>query len=145
MKKPSAVLDTNVLVSGFILPKSRPAQILHLWRKQKVEVITSTPMIQELEAVLQYPKLRKKYSLDTVNIDRFVRQVQKRSTYSPVIRKPAVFIRDPKDLVVLGTALSGKADFLVTGDKDLLSLKHHPKLGRVKIVTVSEFLTRIEE
>jgi len=51
-----------------------------------------------------------------------------------------VSVRDPKDDIVLATALTGEADFLVTGDVDLLVLNGHPAFGDLRIVVVREFL-----
>lgn len=144
MKKPLAVLDTNVFVSGLILPKSIPSRILHLWKTRVFDVVISDPMLEELEAVLWYPKLRKKYALDTFDVGDFIRNTKKRSVYVPVVRKPDVAIRDPKDLIILASALSGRADYLVTGDKDLLTMKLKKSVGPLLILTPAQFLERIQ-
>ena len=49
--------------------------------------------------------------------------------------------RDPKDNFLLSLAIDGKADFLLTGDKDLLVLK---KIGNTEIKTISEFFDIID-
>lgn len=56
----------------------------------------------------------------------------------------SIKVRDPKDQEILATALGGKADYLVTGDEDLIVLKDSNKLGRLKIVGVKEFLKLFE-
>ena len=43
--------------------------------------------------------------------------------------------------MILGSALGGKADYLITGDKDLLALRGEPGLGSLRIITVVEFLS----
>ncbi|MCX6793557.1 MAG: putative toxin-antitoxin system toxin component, PIN family [Candidatus Gottesmanbacteria bacterium] len=139
MKKPSAVLDTNVLVSGFILPKSNPAQILRLWRQRKFTLITSSVMLKELELTFYYPKLTKYFS-HMVKVSRFIFLLQNKSFYLSEIRLPKIAIRDKKDLMVLGTALDSHADYLVTGDKDLLVLKHQKAMGKLSIVTPTQFI-----
>lgn len=50
-------------------------------------------------------------------------------------------LRDPADNQVLETAVVGKCDFLITGDKDLLSVKRYNQL---QIITPSQFLTEVE-
>jgi predicted nucleic acid-binding protein len=55
-------------------------------------------------------------------------------------RRLPVHIRDPKDERVLAAALGGRADYLVTGDDDLLVLNGDPRIRTLKIVTVREFL-----
>lgn len=54
--------------------------------------------------------------------------------------KLPVHCRDPKDDKLLALAMAGKADYLVTGDKDLLCLNAHSALKSLKIITVKEFL-----
>ena len=55
-----------------------------------------------------------------------------------------VQVRDPKDEHVLAAALSGKADYLVTGDEDLLHLDGDPKLGNLQIITAREFVNLLD-
>jgi predicted nucleic acid-binding protein len=52
-----------------------------------------------------------------------------------------LLVRDPKDDMILAAAIGGNADFLVTGDADLLVLANDPKLGHLRIVSPSEFLS----
>lgn len=51
-----------------------------------------------------------------------------------------VSVRDPKDEHILAAALGGEADYLVTGDQDLLVLAGDPRLGSLQIVTVAAFM-----
>ena len=48
--------------------------------------------------------------------------------------------RDPKDDFLLSAALGGNADYLITGDEDLLILKDNPSLGKLRIITIKDFL-----
>lgn len=143
MKKPSVVLDTNILVSGLIIPKSKPGRTVRLWKQNKIRLIVSSPLLKELEMVLTYPKLRAKYGLKITNTDEFIIQLKKRSNLVHHINLPLITIRDKEDLMVLATAVSGNADFLVTGDKDLLSLKETDSIKPLKILTVDEFLDEV--
>jgi putative PIN family toxin of toxin-antitoxin system len=52
----------------------------------------------------------------------------------------SVQVRDAKDTLVLATAVNGHADYLVTGDADLLELTDHPKIRPLKIVRARAFL-----
>ena len=56
-----------------------------------------------------------------------------------------VDVRDPKDEAILGAAIAGNADFLVTGDNDLLVLADDPLLGRLQIVSARKFLDIIAQ
>lgn len=75
-----------------------------------------------------------------VKVSRFIFLLQNKSFYLSEIRLPKIAIRDKKDLMVLGTALDSHADYLVTGDKDLLVLKHQKAMGKLSIVTPTQFI-----
>lgn len=56
-----------------------------------------------------------------------------------------MLLRDPKDVHILAAALNGGADYLVTGDDDLLEHQNDPRLGTLRIVTVARFLAILED
>src|SRR4030067_1788613 len=108
MKKPLAVLDTNVIISGLILPKSNPGKIMRLWKSKKFDLITSTPVLKELERVLSYPKISMKYSLTTTAIGDMLNKIKKNSKIISQLKLPRVSVRDKEDLIVIATAIDGK-------------------------------------
>jgi putative PIN family toxin of toxin-antitoxin system len=95
---------------------------------------------REYREVLPRPKFREKYHLSEGTIAAFLRRLD----YEAVMVEPRRTLplpdRDVKDEKVLAAALGGKADYLVTGDDDLLVLREDPRLGALQIVTVAEFL-----
>jgi uncharacterized protein len=126
------VLDTNVLVSGIAYPASIPGRILGAWRQGAIAVILSNYILQELTRVL--PRLNRRLNwqphafadyIDTLALQAELVEPQ-------VLQGSAV--RDAGDIPVLGTLLAAKADYLVTGDDDLLTLAE-----RYSIVTPTEF------
>ena len=58
-----AVVDTNVLVSGAILSRGNPYEIIEAWRRSKFIMVLSSEIISEIEGVLRRPKIFKKYGL----------------------------------------------------------------------------------
>lgn len=66
------VLDTNVLVSGLLLPDSVPGKILQAWRSASFTLVMSEPMLAELGRVLAYPKIRKRLKWNDQTIARFI-------------------------------------------------------------------------
>jgi predicted nucleic acid-binding protein len=56
-----------------------------------------------------------------------------------------VSVRDPKDKRMLAAAIEGAADYLVTGDQDLLVLQGDPRLGDLRIVPAARFLATLED
>lgn len=129
----TAVPDTNVVVSG-LLWTGAPRRLLEFARMGQVELVSSAPLILELEKILRRPKFaRQLANLATTPvelIDGFLSLV--------TVTAPDVSIRacrDPNDDVVLATAISCSADFIVTGDHDLTAL--NPFRG-IQIVSVVE-------
>lgn len=57
------VLDTNVFVSSLLVKEGLPAQVLNAWRERQYLLVISPPLIAEIQAVLKYPRIRRKYNL----------------------------------------------------------------------------------
>lgn len=66
------VLDTNVLVSGLLVPSSPPGQIVQAWRHGQFTVVMSDPLPKEVERVLGYPKIQKRLGWTPDLIVRYV-------------------------------------------------------------------------
>lgn len=130
------VLDTNVILSGLAYPGSAPGKIMQAWRTGAIEVFLSDFILEELRRVL--PRLRHRHGLDNQEIDDLVDilSFQAERVKPHVVAADA--IRDIDDLPVLGTFLAAQdmfaADYLVTGDKDLLS-----EAGKFSIITPAAF------
>ncbi len=113
------VLDTNVLVSGLAYPASIPGRILGAWRQGAIDLVLSRYILDEMVRVL--PRLRR-ISLPPAEI----RDLADSFLFLAEIVEPSSelekALRDKADQKVLGTLRSAKADYLITGDKDLLAL-----------------------
>lgn len=113
------VLDTNVLVSGLAYPASTPGRILSLWHQGALHVVLSHYILDELVRVLPRLSQNKRTPEEIRTLaDSFLFLadiVEPTSTLNPTLR-------DPADQQVLSTFLVAKADYLITGDKDLLAL-----------------------
>ena len=131
-----AVLDVNVLVSALISPNGTPARVLDLWRAGEFLVLTSEAILVELERVLAAPRLRKKYRLTSEDVAGLLRGLR-RFTIGVTVDSGEPVVRDPDDAKFLSCAVAGKADYLVTGDADLLSLCEY---GGIAVVTPAAFV-----
>ncbi|MGD0801729.1 MAG: putative toxin-antitoxin system toxin component, PIN family [Terracidiphilus sp.] len=113
------VLDTNVLVSGLAYPGSIPGRILSAWRQGGVNLVLSHYILDEMARVL--PRL-KRISLTSSEI----RDLAESFVFLADIVTPDAeldeSLRDQADQLVLGTLRAAQADYLITGDKDLLAL-----------------------
>ena len=115
----SAVLDTNVLASGTVSAANAPGQILDAWHARKFELVTSTHIIGELSRTFQKPYFQKRLSSKaTAN---FIDLLQNEAFVTPIIVKVQNVATHPEDDLTIATALSAKADYLVTGDQPLLN------------------------
>ena len=113
--KPRIVVDTNLWIRTLLGgPVTRP--ILEAWRAGEFLVLVSQPLLDELEAVAQRPRLQQR--IDPVQVTTLLEQLRWRSQWVEATAVPPR-CRDPKDHPVLATALSGNADAIVSGDGDL--------------------------
>jgi predicted nucleic acid-binding protein len=81
-----------------------------------------------------------RYKLTPARISELFDGLVKAQRVEPRSTLP-VEVRDAKDERIVASGLGGGADYLVTGNKDLLVLQGDQRLGKLKIVTVAEFLT----
>jgi len=133
------VLDTNVLLSGIAYPGSVPGKILTAWRHGSVDVLLSPFILDELRRVL--PRLASRHGLSVSEIDDLIDIL---AIQAEVIEPEPVSdaeLRDANDLPVLATLLAALtaalADYLITGDKDLLALAE-----RFPVITPAAFWER---
>jgi putative PIN family toxin of toxin-antitoxin system len=133
-----AVVDTNVFISGLMLPKSTPGRVIAAWRAGHFHLVLSEPMLDEIGAVLNYPKIRKRIGWDEDTISRYLTLLRFEAEIADVQGIQAHVPRDAKDNMVLATLLASEADCLVTGDLDLLTLA-----DTYPICTPADFSKRI--
>lgn len=113
---PRAVLDTNVIVSG-IGWRGAPAAILDAVSDGRLVLVTSAPLLAELRRVLEYPRLAK--------VIQGGAQLADLVAASGVVVAPnrvLTVVSDDDDNRVLEAAIEGAADYIVSGDTDLLDL-----------------------
>jgi putative PIN family toxin of toxin-antitoxin system len=130
---PRAVLDTNVLVPA-LLWRGTPHEILLKALDRKFKIVISYPLLEELRKTLQL----KKFNLTKSEINGLIRVIYYLSEIVEINKRFNVELKDEEDKIVTDCALNGKAEFIVTGDKDLLSCS----VKGVKIVSPREFLER---
>jgi putative PIN family toxin of toxin-antitoxin system len=134
------VLDTNLLVSGFVSRIGAPYALMQRWYAGDFTIIVTAELRAEYEDVLSRPRLIEKHGLSQVEIDGFFEALTiDGDTVEPLSLLP-IEVRDVKDERVLAAALEDRADYLVTGDNDLLTLAGDPRLGTLRIVTARAFL-----
>jgi len=129
------VLDTNIYIAALLNPYGVPWRVLELWYEGQYELVTSPPILAELQEVLGRKKLAER--IDPLLRVVLLEDLKHLATWTRSRTPTNVYVRDPKDLMVLGTALGGKARLIVTGDEDLLILR---SFRGIRILTPKEAL-----
>lgn len=134
------VLDTNVLVSGLAFAGGPPGRLVSAWRNGAFTLIMSDFVLSELNRVL--PRMSSRTRMSAVDVRDFLDSLRTASVMiepdaASLAQALASGLRDPNDVPVLATALATRADWLVTGDKDLLALA-----GHFPILTPADFCAR---
>ncbi len=133
MPKLRFVIDTNTLVSSVLIASSIPDRAVTSIRQSGI-ILISIATLEELQAVLNRPKFDK--YVDPSIRSEFVAQLAQQSELID-ITESVNECRDRKDDKFLELAINGKADYLITGDQDLLVL--HP-FRNIPIFTPAAFL-----
>jgi len=137
-----AVVDTNILVSGFISPRSYPREIENRWRKEQFALITSPQIIDEINRVLHLPRIKQKYKLSESDIYAFILAI----TYKTSCTTGRIILSgvapDPGDDKIISCAVEAQADFIVTGDKNFLRLEEYQK---IRIINAESFIKILDD
>ncbi len=134
------VLDTNVLISALISSPGPPGQLLSAVKRGDLALVTSGYQIEELREVLGREKLRPHIKPEEARdlIDNL-------ETIGSLIHElpECELSPDPADNPILATAIAGKADLIVSGDKaDVLALG---RVNHIEIVTPARALAKLDK
>lgn len=136
----TAVLDVNVLVSGFVSQAGIPAAILEAWTDGQFELVLSEHILTGCARAWLKPYFRSRYTEGEIEATLTLLRAD------AVVVSPVATVRgvaaDLEDDLVLATAIAGKAPFLVTGDKRLLDLESYQDIA---IVSPRDFLSFLGE
>ena len=130
------VLDTNIWISALLYPNSKAGKILSHWQASQFDIVTSQPILDELKEVLSRPKIFKYVGWNEAKIDQYI-TLLKFITECISITPEQVAVQlpnNPGDTMVLATLLTSNANYLITGDDDLLKLKE-----QYAILSLAEF------
>ncbi|MEA5535090.1 putative toxin-antitoxin system toxin component, PIN family [Crocosphaera sp. XPORK-15E] len=133
MKNKRFVLDTNILVSALLIKNSSTFKVIKIIETIGV-TLYSEDTLQEINQVLTRKKFDKYLTLEEKQ--EFILKFIERSELVR-ITEIITICRDSKDNKFLELAVSGKADFIITGDQDLLILN---SFKNIPVITVNEFL-----
>lgn len=127
------VLDTNIFISG-IFWRGNPYKILSKCLEKELCLIASLEILEEFQEVL---RTEKKFKLDEDDISSYMSLIISNSVTVVPMQLIDIIADDPDDNRVLECAVEGKADYIISGDRHLLSLEEYKG---IKILTAKEFL-----
>ena len=135
------VLDTNIIISSLLSSKGAPAEIIRRWEGEEFEVVTSLPLLQELQRALTYEQVTRYLKQSQEQIDAFVKRLGVAATLVEPPEDLDAVADDPDDNRVLECAVAGGASFIVTGDAHLLNLGNYQGIA---ILRPRDFLSVLE-
>ena len=130
-KRDRVILDTNLWIS-FLITKNY-SKLDKLLFSGNCLLIFSKELIDEFISVANRPKFRKYFS--PTDLENIIEAIDEYAEFVDV-KSATTICRDPKDNFLLSLSMDGQADYLLTGDNDLLVLK---KINKTKIITIAEF------
>ncbi|MEI6206790.1 MAG: putative toxin-antitoxin system toxin component, PIN family [Desulfuromonadales bacterium] len=131
------VLDTNLFVSALLKPDSNPDKIIKLVREEKVLLLISDAICNEIIRVLFYPKIRKRLAVSDEELQNFAKLIRTVAIVTPGALNLPPLAADPDDTKYLICAVEGRADYIVSGDNHLTDLVI---FQGIRIVPPAEFL-----
>ena len=135
------VLDTNIIVSATILRKGHSAQVLDLWREEKIELAVSLPILEEMEKVLKQARIIRQQSMAQQDVKALIEGFRESGILTSGRLDLEVVTEDPEDDKFIICAVEARADYIVSGDTHLLKLKEYQG---IRIVPPREFLMLME-
>lgn len=126
------IIDTNLWIS-FLITKDFAKLDEILFSRHGI-LVFSQELLDEFLEVARRPKFRRFFS--SADIEELLETIEEYADFVKVHSKIEI-CRDPKDNFLLSLSVDGNADYLLTGDKDLLDLT---KFAETEILTISDFL-----
>ena len=124
------VVDTNVLISAQISTQGASRRLLNRLIADHDVILSDVILGEVVETLLT------KFSYDSALVSNVIAELMKVVEIVEPVTFPEQICRDPDDDAILGTAVAGNADCIVTGDSDLLVLDRFRDVG---IISPSEF------
>jgi putative PIN family toxin of toxin-antitoxin system len=133
------ILDTNILLSALLSPLGLPAKLLDAWERKAFTLVACETLIAEFRGVASRPFFKARLRNSAVEL--LAAGIRDFSFFCNDLPNGPV-APDPKDSYLLAMAEASQADFLVSGDKELLSLQSHKN---TRIITPAAMIELLDE
>ena len=131
-------IDSNLLISATFKLHTPPAMVLAAWRMRKIEWVSCVEQIEELGAALFRPSILARSLGGLPLAHSLVTEMQMACRLKALIHPLPPVCRDPRDDFLFALHDQGHADWIISGDKDVLALK-----GRYPVLTPRELIDRL--
>ncbi len=135
------VLDTNTIISGIFWPGA-PRLVYEAGFHEIYQIYSSDGLFAELNDVLRRTKFSPALTALGKSADELLAEWRRAAEFVVPAEIPTDAVRDPKDRIVLACAVGGNADYIVSGDKDLLALAVYEA---IPILSASAFLKHLTD
>jgi len=135
-----AVLDANVFITAVLTPSGPSAAVLDAWRAERFALLVSPPILEEIARVLAYPKIARRQRWSKQRIMTFVGDLGDLAIVTAGALRLSVIREDPDDDRYVECAVEGSAEYIVSGDRHLLTLGSY---RNVEIVSPRAFLAAL--
>jgi hypothetical protein len=136
------ILDTNILLSALLSPLGAPGKLLEAWERKKYTLVACGALIGELRDVASRPFFRARLRAGAAELlAAGIRDFSLFCRDLPGGAGAPDFPPDRKDSYLLALAEASQAEFLVTGDKQLLTLRHHKS---TRVITAAAMIEALE-
>jgi putative PIN family toxin of toxin-antitoxin system len=135
-----AVIDTNLFVSGMFATSGLSKRLMDCWVAQEFQLVISREIIWEVWRVVHYPRIQETFHPREEEIRRFIAMIFRKAVITEGLYQTERMTVDPADNTFLACALEGKADYLVSRDPHLRSVKY---VHGIQIVGVKQFLSYV--
>jgi putative PIN family toxin of toxin-antitoxin system len=132
-----AVFDTNALLPLLVGATRRAKTLRQFWHARRFALCITPQNLAEVKRVLTYPKVRRNFQLTDADADEAVEMLKGHAHALPGLYEGVMAVReDVSDNVFLAAALEAGADYLVTQDPHLQSLKYY---HGTQIISLAQF------
>lgn len=136
------VLDTSVIVSAFLTPSGPRAQLLQGWQRQQYEPLVSEAILAEYQRALMYEEVATRHGMSAEEVAEVIEGLRSFAVVVEPTERLAVIREDPGDDKFLECAVTGGAEYVISGDPHLLRLQEYQG---IQILSPREFLVVLEE
>jgi len=135
-KRHKLILDANIYISA-VLFGGKPGEVYLYGLREAYNLFVSPLILEEIDKCLA-----QKFDWDKKIVNAYIKQIKRIAHYYNVQNTVSGICRDPKDDHILSLAVETDADYIVSGDKDLLSLK---TFHAIKILDAGKYLEILEQ